>query len=249
MLWNTRVFTALCAAALAIVMSAVGVVSARAGNFAERAFLGFSLDGRYFAFEQFGIQDGSGFPFSEIFVIDLVEDEWVAGTPVRVRIDDETASMAEARRQSHDQVRPVLQQRDIRHPGRLIASAPVTELYQDPYELSFRRYWFDTTTTDVRTALLQTLDMPTPTSCQGLGVAIKGFSLTVRNDTSGTVSLVHQDNSVPSSRSCPLDYGISDIVAYPAFDNAQVMVALINVLSYGFEGSDRRFIAIKLPTP
>ena len=38
---------------------------------ADRALinmLGYSEDGAYFAFEQFGVQDGSGFPFADIFM-------------------------------------------------------------------------------------------------------------------------------------------------------------------------------------
>ncbi len=234
------------------ISAAMGMLAstiAFAGDYAERAILGFSLDGRYFAFEQFGVQDGSGFPYSEIFVIDLVQDNWVDGTPIRVRVENEEADISEARQSSHGQVQPLLQQYGIWHSGRLIASAPVTEVYQDPYEVSFRRYHFDSSTNDIRTALLTIEDRPAPSDCAGLGDDFKGFSLRVRNDTTNDTTLVHQDNSIPGSRGCPLDYGISDIIVYPAFDQAQVVVALINVFTYGFEGSDRRYIAIQLPTP
>ena len=60
----------------------VATVPARAADNAERAVVGFSPDGRYFAFEQYGVQDGSGFPYSEIFVIDLNANKWVKGSPV-----------------------------------------------------------------------------------------------------------------------------------------------------------------------
>src|SRR4051812_27449066 len=59
--------------------------------------IGFSEDGAYFAFEQYGIQDGSGFAFSEIYVVDLVNDKWLSGTPVVVRAEDETATLAATR--------------------------------------------------------------------------------------------------------------------------------------------------------
>jgi predicted secreted protein len=69
---------------------------ARAGDAATRDIIGFSPDGRYFAFEQHGIQDGSGFPYAEIFVIDAAEDRWVPGTPIRKRADDEKAKAGNA---------------------------------------------------------------------------------------------------------------------------------------------------------
>ena len=34
-------------------------------------FLGFSQDGQYAAYEQYGYQDGSGFPYSEIIVLQV----------------------------------------------------------------------------------------------------------------------------------------------------------------------------------
>src|SRR5699024_2227073 len=48
-------------------------------------------------FEEYGVQDGSGFPYSTIFVIDVATDSWVEGTPIRVRIDDEGATLGDAR--------------------------------------------------------------------------------------------------------------------------------------------------------
>ena len=78
--------------------------------------LGYSNDGSHFAFEQYGIQDGSGFPFAEIFIVDLVNDAWVSGTPIEVRIDDESASLADAREQAMDQARPKLDALNVEVP-------------------------------------------------------------------------------------------------------------------------------------
>ena len=60
--------TALLAASLAF------AAPASAGDRAQFNPIGFSEDGRYFAFEEFGIQDGSGFPYSNTFIIDLPAD-------------------------------------------------------------------------------------------------------------------------------------------------------------------------------
>ena len=64
---------------------------ARAGDAAEFRAHGFSSDaqGRYFAFEEFGVQDGSGFPYSNIYNVDLEKDAWVDESPVRVTIKEE----------------------------------------------------------------------------------------------------------------------------------------------------------------
>ena len=64
-----------------------------AGDRALIDYVGFSADFRYFAFEEFGIQDGSGFAYSNIFVVDLATDSWVVGTPVRVQAESETTTL------------------------------------------------------------------------------------------------------------------------------------------------------------
>ncbi len=55
-------------------------VAAGASDVSQFAPIGFSEDGKIFAFEEFGVQDGSGFPYSSIFVIDLVRDAFVDGS-------------------------------------------------------------------------------------------------------------------------------------------------------------------------
>jgi predicted secreted protein len=47
----------------------LAVPAAHAGDYAYRDILGFSSDGKSFAFEEYGVQDGSGFPYANIFVV------------------------------------------------------------------------------------------------------------------------------------------------------------------------------------
>ena len=69
------------------------VAGASAGDRALIDFIGYSDDARYFAFEEFGIQDGSGFAYSSVYVVDLATDSWVLGTPVKVKAEDEAAPL------------------------------------------------------------------------------------------------------------------------------------------------------------
>ncbi len=66
--------------ALAALLLSVVAGSAQAADGAQSRPIGFSPDRRYFAFEQYGVQDGSGFAYSDIFVIDLSNDSWVKGS-------------------------------------------------------------------------------------------------------------------------------------------------------------------------
>ena len=68
-------------AGLALLLAAPAV----AGDRALADFIGFSEDGRYFAFEEYGVQDGSGFPYSTIYVIDLTDDTGCPARPTATR--------------------------------------------------------------------------------------------------------------------------------------------------------------------
>ncbi|MCB1487241.1 MAG: DUF2259 domain-containing protein, partial [Bauldia sp.] len=121
---------------LAVFAMSAGPVAA-ADN-ASSLVLGFSPDGRYFAFEEYGVQDGSGFPYSTIYVIDTASDQWVSGTPVRVLDQDETVTLPAARGKALDKAHPILSSRHISEPGALVASNPVTETSADPHFVAFR---------------------------------------------------------------------------------------------------------------
>jgi predicted secreted protein len=111
---------------------------ARAGDFAERYILGFSPGGRSFAFEQYGIQDGTGFPYADIFLIDTQTGQWVAGSPFRVLLKDERAQLKWARRDAVTKAGNALRERLISVPGRILASNPPQELSADPHAVTAR---------------------------------------------------------------------------------------------------------------
>src|SRR5690349_20466243 len=90
-------------AASLIALLALAATPAIAGDRALIDYLEYSNDGRYFAFEEFGVQDGSGFPYSNIYIIDLPADSWVSGSPYRARIDDDGADVEDARDMAFDQ--------------------------------------------------------------------------------------------------------------------------------------------------
>ena len=62
--------------------------TAQAGDFATLNPLGFSADGRVFAFEQYGVRDGAGLPYAEMFFLDLDADAFLKPSPIRVLLED-----------------------------------------------------------------------------------------------------------------------------------------------------------------
>lgn len=59
-----------------------------AGDAATFINLGFSPDGKFFAFGQYGYQDGSGFPYAEVYIIDVVKNSYINGGVFKVLSDD-----------------------------------------------------------------------------------------------------------------------------------------------------------------
>lgn len=234
--------TALLAASLAFAAPAL------AGDRAMIDIIGYSPDYRYFAFEEYGVQDGSGFPYSNIYVLDLPNDSWVKGTPVRVKIEDDSVNSSEAlaRERAMAEAEPKLNALEIGESAEWIAMNGDGEP-GDGKTLAFGSpgYFFNDPQGDY-TLTLETFTAPAgETHCSGLVEEILGFALTL--DDNGTVRELHRDTSkLPVSRGCAMAYRIHGVVAQPAIDAVHAGVAIISVFPYGFEGPDRRFIAVPL---
>lgn len=216
---------------------------ASAGDFAERRIFGFSPDGRYFAFEEYGIQDGSGFPYSNTYMIDTAGDRWLPGTPVRVRIDKEDATIDEVRLEARSKAEPKLQQLEISNQPVHAASNPVTQLNADfnfvlinprnvvppiDQEYAFR---------------LSAFPLPGPAHCADFGET-RGFDLDLIHGPDDTRIVLQHDRQIPESRSCPLDYQIADIYTFYPQSAPPVFAVLIRMLRVGFEGPDGRYLAV-----
>ena len=221
----------------------LGSAAAFAGDFAERRIIGFSDQGRYFAFEQFGRQDGSGFAYAEITVIDVEADDWAPGAPIRVLLRDETAGIAEARAKAAEQAAAILDKLGIRHPGELLASNPPAELGRDPFKVGVNARYPLPGEGQELTFTLEQFPLPAA-SCAGLSdQPVKGFRLKMKKADAGPLVL-HEDTSIPKSRSCPLGYAIGDVIRFVPAGQSAVYALLISVWRIGFEGPDRRFIAV-----
>lgn len=223
-------------------------VFAQAGDYAERQILGFSPDGRSFAFEQFGVQDGSGFPYADIFLIDTQTDQWVEGSPFRVLLKDERAQLKWARRDAVTKAGNALRKRLISVPGRILASNPPQELSADPHAVAVNANTVATASPERWTFRIEEIAF-SDARCAYYGISpVKGFRLTLQKGDGETTSL-HADTALPASRGCPLRYAISDVVIHEPEGANRVFAVLLSVFVHGFEGPDRRFLAVTAPVP
>ena len=153
---------------------------AQAGDYADRAILGFSADGSHFAFEEFGVQDGSGFAYSNIYLIDTDKDSWVSGTPIRVMREDEDVPLEAVRAEAGKAAAPLLARYGITPGGQVVVSNPSSELSADPYAVRFLTNLYANWTNHAWTLTLTPLPFPDGEECANLG-PLHGFRLTLDN--------------------------------------------------------------------
>ena len=222
-------------------------VSAMAGDFSTFQPIGFSPDGKVFAFEEFGIQDGSGFPYSSLYFIDTGKDAFLPGTPIRVRIDDEAAGLDAARAESRGKAEKLISEnRLLSHPGVLAAFNPMGEIGVDRARIAYFPHAVEPMPGGGYALELEEIALPLPEKCKDITPSgTKGFRLRlVQRDGETVDRTLHEDTRVPDSRNCPLSYQISGAMTFRPMEGDPVHVALVLVRSFGFEGSDGRWIAV-----
>jgi predicted secreted protein len=234
-------------AAASFLGSLLVAAGASAGDFATFQPLGFSPDGKVFAFEEFGTQDGSGFPYSTVYFVDTEKDAYIKGTPIRVRIDDEAAGLDKARAESRDKAKALIAEHKVlSNPGVLAAFNPMGEVGADRKRIEYLPYAVEPTPGGSYALTLDEIPLELSKNCEGITPeGGKGFRLKlVKRDGEAADTVLHEDTRVPESRACPISYQISGAMTFHPLAAEPVHVALVLVRSFGFEGADGRWIAV-----
>lgn len=221
------------------------VAPAMAGDMAQLDILGFSADGRIFAFEEYGVQDGSGFPYANRFYIDTATDGFVAGSPVRVRLDDEAATVASAREKARAQGGAIVADEILRtNAGYLAGFNAVTELSADADGISVNPRPVEPAIDPALSFKLEQFSLAAAAgSCDGID-GITGFRLSRTDGDQGQPIVIHNDKSIPKSRGCPQGYRVGGVQTFYPEGGQPVFAVMVAVRSFGFEGPDYRWIAL-----
>lgn len=232
------------AAAIAALM--LLVAPALAGDRAVFNFIGYSEDQKYAAFEEFGEYDGAGGFYSHIYVVNLVDDSWVSGSPYLVEpnpdVVEDTMPLAEVRAKALALAKPKLKALKIGRPAETLylLGDGLSNPQGKTVTLSTPTYygWAD----DAYVITLGLTAVKSDTCPQDM-TDLTGFTLEV-DDDSGKHS-VHDDGKapLPKSRGCTTDYRIYAILK--PFDGGAA-IAVISTYAHGFEGLDRRFMLVPL---
>lgn len=214
-----------------------------AGDFTTLNVIGFSRDGRYLAFEEYGIQDGSGFPYANIYFIDTAKNAYAAPR-VAVTIKKESASEITAQKSSTFLAAKKLRQLGIvkGNVGKLLVSHLMTDLtFDGEGDKSVIKFAEEIGSMyhrgDYELMITQT---PIKTKdCEVFEDETKMLELKLTNKEEDTIKFLQKDTTLPSSRGCAMDYRIQDVYLYKDF-----IAIFIGVFTRGFEGPDMRFMAV-----
>jgi predicted secreted protein len=244
---------------LALAATASGAL---AGDGSAINVLGFSADGRYFAFEQYGEQDGSGTIYSTITAIEIAADRLAKGMPVAAIMDPDNPSLgkeprdkqlADIRAKAAADAAALLQQLGIAAAGQMVASVRDSRARSmlQPEQVKTAQKAVVTTVTlpadrfgpDTR-LVLREFDIAMP-RCKDLvsGEHPNGFGLTLERKGRPTIHL-SRDQTIPTSRGCPERYGIAEAHAHPLPDGSSALAVIVQYFYTAFEGPDRRFIVV-----
>ncbi|MCA1442395.1 DUF2259 domain-containing protein [Ensifer sp. IC4062] len=237
---------------LLLAAATIAAAEVRAGDFAALQPIGFSSDGNVFAFEEYGVQDGSGFPYSTIYVLDTRKDAFLPGAPVRVVIEKDGGALHEARREAQRRAAPLIDAYRLADmPGILAAYNPVTERNSADHTLSYDAFPANEPFRRSYALKLEEKSFEPQGVCSSFLKQVKGFRL-VMTEKAGkpAADLLQEDTRIPESRRCPTAYRIGGVVTRINNDGSEVHVIMILVKSLGFEGStDGRWIALPVRLP
>ena len=148
------------------------------------------------------MQDGSGFPYSNIYVVDTATDQWTAGSPYRIRLDDETKTVFDAREEARILAKTVMKSFENR--GNVVATNRATELGIDDKRMIANPRLVVPPIDDAIEFHLEELPFAGTETCEAFGTT-KGFRLLKIGTRDGDETrTLHEDASVPESRNCPL---------------------------------------------
>lgn len=247
----------LCCALLLLLIPA----AAEAGDAAARNVLGFSPDGKIFAFEQYTMEYEEEASFSEYFFIDTVRDTYLPGTPVFVRVKgDDGLDEKKARADAAVKAAVLVQKHRINDRGQHLAGKPSMDpddigIYQMGAMPMAAKQEF--ALPGGRKAELSITTRPLgKAKCEsGRGVIgefeVKGLILTLA--IGGTKITLQDDRKLPRSRRCVTAYGIAEVYLHTANDKTVTLAALVETEDNhdSHAGPNRRFMAVtrRLPAP
>lgn len=219
-----------------------------AGDASEYQKIGFSPDGKYFAFVQYGIQDGSGFAYAEAAIVNVDSNQFALKK--RVVIETEAQVSATVARDMAIRQLSLTKYRiqSGKNLGRdLLVRLPTDHSEYGPAIFSYD-FWAEggaSTTIPKYEVLLESKAAEDTTEGKWCSEFLAGspqmlkLSLAGKEATDGSIQVLQDDQKLPASRGCAFDYRVSSVTTF----QGKIAVG-VRYSQVGFEGPDVRTLII-----
>jgi len=230
--------------ALLVLLSAVPPVTADHKPAAQFSLIGYSADGRYLAYEEFGIAPDTGHAFAEMHVLDVHERRWVLGSPLREESHETTSENLGALRYSvFERAMGLLRDLEIVRPAYVAALNGDGVPGGRNRHIAFSVPAISPEVIDLSLTLHEVQAASTCDTMIGKDLA-KGFAVHMKGF--GRETELYRDGPLSRARGCPTDYRLMAIVLpFDARDLAHA-VALVAADLAGSSGSRRSFVPVPL---
>jgi predicted secreted protein len=171
-----------------------------AGDTSQYELIGFSADGKYVAFERYGVYDGSAFPYCEIFIVDVAKNDYPV-PPLR-HVIEESPTEHDARIEAKKDAKSLLQQFGIidRNTG--------TKVWEWGRDMELKEATFQDRELWLKAILTEeNVDM------ECVAGQAKMFRLELEYKDGAAMTL-QQDTGLPESRGCVYAYCIMAVYTY-----------------------------------
>jgi predicted secreted protein len=219
-----------------ILLFLLNFLTVYASDVAQLSIIGFSKNAKFFAFEQFGTHESSNENYADLFLLDIEKNDFAIKPFQQNSIQK---SVEELREINKTKAKLKLKELQLIKPemGNRLLSRPLTDLSGSPYQVEFSlQPTLAGASSDTYILNLETKE--TDQECFGLGKA-KIFTLTLKGKNDNQIQVLQKDTQLPTSRGCPLDYRIAEIVSYQ-----DKIVIFINMFFAGAEGHNMRYLAV-----
>lgn len=224
-----------------------------AGDYANLNFIGFSKDGKYLAFEEWGEGDPGGW-YSNTYFVDVDKNSFAAA-PVILSDEDGKNSLGVLRRKGEAAAAKNLRRLKIvpGNTGRLLLAHLLTDwTYDDSFigvggdKVKFNGYLNPNSPNQYEfyELVLNAVEDEKSECSNRTDRGVFKFDLTL-NYTASTPSnnysqILQKDSILPARRNCPYGYRIESVYFY----NEDKIAVFLNVFSHGFEGPDMRYMVV-----
>ena len=226
--------------AFILLLLAFGTQAAFAAPAEELKALGFSPDGRYFAFEQRGSYEGNA--YSVTALMDVASGRLVKGSRTTYS-NEERKQLTKFRKATAKQIKK------LRISPKDLMTVSVrgfdVEPFQDATVKSFAlpSKWFGPESWLV----LRTFKLVTQ-RCKSTEASPVGYGLVLERPGLPTVQLSH-DVAINDSRGCPTHYRIAEVHTRRLKDGGAALAVIIQDLTPGVAGESRGFTAVTAVVP